>query len=227
MNVSDMRFPRQLEVDDTAETIRRLLMAHTTKLWPEGRLDIPVIRLSATLKTALGKARLQGRVRLGYEDIFEKLAGEKRGISLIKQKTIAPYPATERPGLPRHPPGKLNSAPGDKCVLQSAGCRVIERSQRLLQPKGHLRPEVLHGNRISRLLFFSNDGAERFYRHIEQTLLEHTPRLLGCLLDIDGSALGHLITGKSGIIKIIMIDHKDAVSDVLNALITENDGTGK
>ena len=34
MNLSDIRFPRQLEADETAETIRKALMARTVKLWP-------------------------------------------------------------------------------------------------------------------------------------------------------------------------------------------------
>ncbi len=38
-------------------------------------------------------------------------------------------------------------------------------------------------NRVSRLLLFSSDGADRLYRHIGQILIEHQPRLLGCRLD--------------------------------------------
>jgi len=169
MNLCDMRLPRQLEADNSAENIRRVLMARTIKIWPEGELDIPVITLGGRLQKALQKARLQRRIRLGYEEIFAKLAAEKKGISLIRQQA--------------------SSAAAD---------------------------------RISRLLFFSNDGAERFYRNIEQTLLEHAPRLLGCQLDIDGAALGELITGRNGIIKIIMIEHKDAVSDVLRTLVEDS-----
>ncbi len=81
--------------------------------------------------------------------------------------------------------------------------------------------------RVSRLLLFTPDGAERFYRHIEQALLAHAPRILGCRLDIDGQALGRFLTGKSGVVKIIMIEHKDAVSGVLRALLeTETSSTG-
>jgi hypothetical protein len=46
MNLSDIRFPRQLEVDDTAETIRRVMMACTLKLWPGGDLDAAIITMS-------------------------------------------------------------------------------------------------------------------------------------------------------------------------------------
>jgi hypothetical protein len=166
MNLSDISFPRQLEADGSAEKIRRQLMAHTIKLWEGSKTDIPVIELSEGLKMALKKARLQRRIRYGFEPIFEKLISEKRGIANVRRQTDAPY-----------------------------------------------------GDRISRLLLFSNDGAERFYRQIEQALEAHAPRLLGCMLDIDGEALGHLVTGKEGIIKIVMAEHKDVVSALLRSVL--------
>jgi hypothetical protein len=165
MNLSTMRFPRQLEAEVSAEVIRRALMARTAKLWVGSKIAVPVISLSEPLKMALHKARMQGRIRLGFEPIFEKLAAEKKGIASVQIQT-----------------------------------------------------GVSSGGRISRLLLFSNDGAERFYRHIEQALQAHAPRLLGCFLDIDGGAMGRLITGKDGVIKIVMAEHKDVVSDILRAI---------
>lgn len=166
MNLSAMRFPRQLEADGSDKIIRQALMACTKTLWTGSTFAVPVIKLSEPLKMALKNARLQGRIRYGFESIFEKLAGEKKGIAQVKSQTDAPY-----------------------------------------------------GDRISRLLLFSNDGAERFYRQIEQAIQIHSPRLLGCLLDIDSGTLCHLITGKEGIIKIVMAEHKDVVSGVLRALV--------
>ena len=174
MNISDMRFPRQLEADGSAEIIRGELMAHTSKLWTESKIDVPTIPLSEPMKTVLKQARLQGRIRFGFEPILQKLTGEKKGITNVREQTDAPY-----------------------------------------------------GDRISRLLLFSNDGAERFYRHIEQVMETHAPRLLCCLLNIDGGALGQLFTGEGGVIKIIMVEHKNAVSDVLRALVTNHDGISK
>jgi hypothetical protein len=171
MNLSDMRFPRQLEADGSSEIIRGCLMEHTTKLWPGSNIDVPLVTLSDPLKIALKTARLQGRIRFGFEPILQKLASEKRGISNVKEQTDAPY-----------------------------------------------------GDRISRLLLFSNDGAERFYRHIEQALQAHAPRLLGCLLNINGVDLGELFMGEGGVIKIIMAEHKDGVSDVLRALASGHGG---
>ena len=174
MNISDMRFPRQLEADGSAEIIRGELMARTSKLWAGSEIDVPVITLSEPIKIALKQARLRGRIRFGFEPILQKLASEKRGITNVREQTDAPY-----------------------------------------------------GDRISRLLLFSNDGAERFYRHIEQILEAHAPRLLCCLLDIDGGALGELFTGKGSSIKIIMAEHKDVVSNVLRALVSGHEENRK
>jgi hypothetical protein len=74
------------------------------------------------------------------------------------------------------------------------------------------------GNRVSRLLLFSADGAERFFRHVEQLLQAHASRVLGCLLDIDGTALGKVITGKERVVKLVMAEHKEAVSSILRAM---------
>ncbi len=85
------------------------------------------------------------------------------------------------------------------------------------------RSDVPHGERISRIILFSNDGAERFYRHVEQLLRIHAPRLLGCLLDADSTVLGKLITGKDRQIKLVMAEHKDAVAGILRAMLDEAD----
>jgi len=174
MNISDMRFPRQLEADGSAEIILGELMSRTSKLWTGGEIDVPVITLNEPMKIALKHAGLQGRIRYGFDPILQKLTGEKKGITNVREQTDSPY-----------------------------------------------------GDRISRLLLFSNDGAERFYRHIEQVLEAHAPRLLGCLLDIDGADLGQLFTGEGGAIKIIMAEHKDVVSNVLRALVSGHDGISK
>jgi len=166
MNLFDINFPRQLEADGSAEKIREALTVRETRLWPEGKMKVPVLNISETLTGAIKKARLQRRVRLGFDDIFDKLAAEKKGINELLQKT---------------------------------------KSQQQ--------------NRISRLLLFSNDGAERLYRHIEQALIEHHLRILGCQLDVDSKKLGQLITGSSVGVKVILVEHKDAVSDVLRSLV--------
>jgi len=169
MNIANIRLPRQLEADSSAEAIRQVLISCAAKLMPGGKIDVPLIKWSNPLKMALQKARLQGRIRVGLESISEKLANESYGI---------------------------------KNAHQSSG--------------------VAYGDRISRLLLFSNDGADRFYRHIEQLLEQNAPRLLGCKLNVDAGVLGQLILGKDKKIKIIMAEHKDVVSDVLRAIAAVN-----
>jgi hypothetical protein len=82
----------------------------------------------------------------------------------------------------------------------------------------HQSSKAAYGERISRLLLFSNDGADRFYRHIEQLLEQNAPRLLGCKLNVDASVLGQFILGKDRNIKIIMAEHKDIVAVMLRAI---------
>jgi hypothetical protein len=168
MDLADIRFPRELETDNTAETIRQALLAHTVKLRPESEFVVPRIEMSGPLTIALRKARLQGQIRCGFEDIAGKLEGERRGIASVRERSDAPY-----------------------------------------------------GKRISRLLLFSNDGAERLYRHIEQILKAHAPRLLGCLVNMDSNDFGRLITDKDSKIKTVMVEHKAIVCDILRAMIAK------
>lgn len=166
MILSDLNFPRQLEADGAADKIRRILLMRQTLLYAEGAWEAPLLRVDERFEGALKKARMQRRVRLGLEDILEKLAAEKKGLDDLRQKTA-----------------------------------------------------LIQQERISRLLLFSNDGSLRLYRHIEQTLTIHFPRILGVMLDLDGKALGRIITGRSSGIKVILIEHKDAVADILRALL--------
>lgn len=166
MNLSTICFPRQLEADGCAEKIREVLAARQASLGTESKMEVPLLNVSETLIDAIKRARMQRRVRFGFDDIFDKLAAEKKGIDELPQKTSAPQK-----------------------------------------------------ERISRLLLFSNDGAERLYRHIEQILIEHHPRILGCQLDVESKKLGQWITGRNAGIKVILIEHKDAVADILRALI--------
>ncbi len=166
MNLSDMRFPRQLEADGSADIIRGSLMARTSKLWAGSSSDVPVITLNESMKAVLKQARARGRIRYGLEQILQKLASEKTGIANVRGRSDSPY-----------------------------------------------------GDRLSRLLLVSNDGAERLYRNIEQVLDAHAPRLLCCMLDIDSAALGKFFTDKEVTIKIVMAEHKDVLSDILRAMV--------
>jgi hypothetical protein len=166
LNILDLPFPRDLEADGSATAIRRLLSARTAKLWPGGKLEVPVVSMGVSLEQALLKARHKGQIRCGFEAISERLELEKKGIMNVRKQSAAPY-----------------------------------------------------GNRISRLILFSDDGAERLYRHIEQLLQEHSPRVLGCLLDVDSTDLGNLLVGEGRQLKALMAEHKAAVSELLRAIM--------
>ena len=77
---------------------------------------------------------------------------------------------------------------------------------------------VPRGVRISRLLLLADDGADRFYRNVETVLLRHGPRVLAVRLDIDSGGLGELLFGPGQIARLVMLEHKEAVSSVLLAM---------
>lgn len=167
MDLSDIRLPRELEADGTAETICQILGARTVQLWPGSDLSVPMITMGDPLKKVLQRANLNGQVRWGIEAISDKLKKEQRGISDLRE-------------------GRGLST----------------------------------GDRVSRLLLLSNDGAQRFYRQIEHLLRAHTPRLFGCVLDIDGNALGGLMKGKETQVKVIMVERKGIVAEILRVVAT-------
>jgi hypothetical protein len=77
------------------------------------------------------------------------------------------------------------------------------------------------GQRVSRLCIVVNDGAGRFYRQVERGLTRHAPRVLGCLLEVDGATLGRVLYGRETTVRLVLADHKDAVSAILRSLIRE------
>jgi hypothetical protein len=74
--------------------------------------------------------------------------------------------------------------------------------------------------RVSRLLVCADDGAERFYRTVERTLKSHAPRVLACVLDADAATLGQLLLGAEATVRCVLVEHKEAVADVLLSLAT-------
>jgi hypothetical protein len=67
-------------------------------------------------------------------------------------------------------------------------------------------------------LVLADDGVERFYRHVETLLRRHGPRVLAVRLDVDAGALGELVLGPGHLIRLLMIEHKEAVCAVLLAM---------
>jgi hypothetical protein len=106
--------------------------------------------------------------------------------------------------------------------LESAERRLVleERGLRLADKKS----TVQRGERVSRLLVMSDDGAERFYRKVESLLRRHGPRMLAIRLEVDAATLGELIFGKGRLVRLLMLEHKEAVSAVLLAMAGQGMG---
>ena len=77
---------------------------------------------------------------------------------------------------------------------------------------------VERGARVSRLIVLADDGSERFYRNVESLLRRHAPRVLALRLGADEDAVGQLLFGSGQRARLLLVEHKDAVADVLLAL---------
>jgi len=77
---------------------------------------------------------------------------------------------------------------------------------------------VARGGRVSRLIVLADDGAERFYRNVESLVRQHAPRVLALRLTADERALGEILFGPDHVARLLLIEHKTAVSSVLLAL---------
>jgi hypothetical protein len=90
-----------------------------------------------------------------------------------------------------------------------------ELLEREMQGIIKLKKQDGQGERISRLVLMSNDGANNFYNKVDRLLVKHSPRVLGCVVEVDSYMLGSLLFGQEKISKLVLIDHKDAVSGIL------------
>lgn len=77
-----------------------------------------------------------------------------------------------------------------------------------------LNDQAGQGRRISRLILMSGDGTENFYQQADRLLKKHAPRVLGCKFAMDSRCLGELVFGRGRVAKLVLIAHKDAVSEI-------------
>lgn len=73
--------------------------------------------------------------------------------------------------------------------------------------------------RVSRILLIANDGAERFYRGCESTLLHNQDRLLSLWLDVGSFQLGLKLFGPEKPVKALLVSDKGAATQVLLSLL--------
>jgi len=126
-------------------------------------------------------------------------------------------------------------APALEAALKSAFSagrivRGLETAARVLATEEHglkhvdRTTGVGRGRRISRLLVLADDGSERFYREVESLLRRHAPRVLALRSSADERALGRLLFGPDQVARLLLVEHKDAVSAVLLALAAQWSG---
>ncbi len=74
-------------------------------------------------------------------------------------------------------------------------------------------------DRVSRLLFVTNDGSPRFYRQLGFLHKKHGWRVLICRLDIDSVLMGNILELKDKQVKAILLNRKESVVNVLKSLL--------
>ena len=92
-------------------------------------------------------------------------------------------------------------------AMEARGLRRVDR-----------KTGIERGVRVSRLLILADDGADRFYRNVEALLHREGPRVLALRVSADERALGQLLFGSDHVVRLLLVEHKDAVSAVLMAL---------
>jgi hypothetical protein len=96
--------------------------------------------------------------------------------------------------------------------------KTLEREARGLS-LADARSATERGSRVSRLLLVSQDGTERFYRQAERLVCKQGPRLLAIRVEADSGQLGAVVPHQaSGIVRALLVEHKDCVVRVLSAL---------
>ena len=80
---------------------------------------------------------------------------------------------------------------------------------------------VKRGGRVSRLLLLSNDGSDGFYRKVETMVMRHAPRVLAIRLEVDADTLGASLFGEGHTTRLVLIQHKEAVAEVLFAFAAD------
>jgi len=97
--------------------------------------------------------------------------------------------------------------------------KQLAREQKGLDALKEKTPASPQNERISRLLFLSNDGSERFYRDCDAVLCRYKSRLLGFRLDIGGEEMGNALCGTPKLVRAVLVYDKKAAAQVLLSLV--------
>jgi hypothetical protein len=103
--------------------------------------------------------------------------------------------------------------------------RGIEEAEKMLDAEraGILSVDMKTGServeRVSRLIIVANDGSDRFYRQTKRLVDVNRPRVMAMHLDITSFELGGAIFGPGKRALFLLLNHKDAVINLLISLI--------
>jgi hypothetical protein len=73
--------------------------------------------------------------------------------------------------------------------------------------------------RISRQAVIANDGSDRFYRQVKKMVKNNYPRVLALCIDVSSYELGERLYGPEKRALFLLLNHKDAVINLLKSLI--------
>ena len=93
-----------------------------------------------------------------------------------------------------------------------------DKGLRLVDQRAASKGAAARGERVSRLLLLSNDGAERFYRHVESLVRTNGPRVLALQLDVSADDLGRAVLGGDASVRLLLVSHRESVANTLLSL---------
>ena len=83
-----------------------------------------------------------------------------------------------------------------------------------------LRVQTLNPKaRVQRLILFTNDGSERFYRALERLLAEHQSTAMALQVQVDSNEVAQVLFGSSRSVKVLMMTNRETLERVLKSLL--------
>lgn len=113
----------------------------------------------------------------------------------------------------------LQGAQGEGALVRGLELieKTLEREARGLK-LADARSETSRGSRVSRLVLLANDGTERFYRQAERLLTLQGPRVLAIHVDADSARFASVVSEATGVVRALMLEHKELVASLLLAM---------
>ena len=90
MTAFELRLPRKIEADPRRPEVEAALTRDLRPLWEEGRIPVPHLALSDSMRTAILQANGFKQIERGLERIEPFLIREKKGLDELAKKTGQP-----------------------------------------------------------------------------------------------------------------------------------------